>query len=270
MTKVALSLSYDGRPYQGWQTQPHGETVQDHLERALAWIVGTKTPVATICAGRTDTGVHALAQVVHFSTASDRPLSAWVRGVNSHLPDSIAVHQAWIVTDDFDARRSAIARTYEYVLLQAQSRQPLWHGRAGWVFRPLNLEAMQQAARAFVGTHDFTSLRSAQCQALSPVREVTACSIRAVGPLRVVTITANAFLHHMVRNIIGVLVEIGLERQPVSWARTVLTAKDRSQAAPTFSASGLYLSAVEYPVHFGIDARTSSALGLAWEHNSAT
>jgi tRNA pseudouridine38-40 synthase len=267
MTRIALSLSYDGSSFLGWQTQPGGQTVQDQLEQALAKIADCQEPVPTICAGRTDTAVHALAQVVHFETNADRPLSAWVRGVNSHLPDAIAVHRAWEVGATFDARRSALSRTYEYVLLQSTSRQPLWHNRAGWVFRPLNIQAMQQAAVAFVGTHDFTSLRSAQCQAVSPVRTLTACSVRVAGPLLIVTVTANAFLHHMVRNLVGVLVEIGLGRQSTDWAEQVIAARDRSQAAPTFSPSGLYLSQVSYPSHFGIASRSSSAVGVAWEHN---
>ncbi len=263
MSRIALSLSYNGGAFLGWQTQPNGQTVQDHLERALAVISGTAQPIATICAGRTDTGVHGLAQVVHFEPTEQRPLSAWVRGTNSHLPDTIAVHQAFEVPDQFDARRSAISRTYRYVLLQSTSRQPLWQGLAGWVFRPLNLQAMQLAAQAFVGTHDFTSLRSSQCQAASPIRQIIRCEVQAHGPLRVVTVTANAFLHHMVRNLVGVLVEIGLERKPPDWASEVIAARDRSKAAPTFSASGLYLVNVEYPSQFGVQARTSSP--VFWE-----
>jgi tRNA pseudouridine38-40 synthase len=268
MKRIALSLSYDGSQFLGWQTQPNRQTVQDHLQLALAKIVGQDTPVATVCAGRTDTGVHALAQVVHFDVAQKRPLSAWVRGVNSHLPEGIAVHQAFEVVDDFDARRSALARTYDYVILQSVSRQPLWHQKAGWVFRPLSLVAMQEAAQAFIGTHDFSSLRSSQCQARSPIRTIKTCSVRACGPLVIVTVTANAFLHHMIRNLVGVLVEIGVGRRQPIWANQVLVQRDRRRAAPTFSASGLYLSDVQYPAHFAIQARTSSAIGLPWEHNS--
>jgi len=245
MPRVALGVCYDGAPWLGWQTQPNGRTVQDTLEQALLRFVGS--PVATICAGRTDTGVHAAMQVVHLDSPGVREPQAWIRGLNAHLPASIAVRWAQQVPDDFHARFSATARSYVYLLRVDPVRSPLWAGRAGWSFRPLDHEAMQQAAQALLGEHDFTSFRSSQCQAASPVRTLHRLDIDRRGRFIIFTLRANAFLHHMVRNLVGSLVYVGQGRKPPQWPGQVLAARNRSLAAPTFSPAGLYLTGVEYP-----------------------
>lgn len=244
MMRIALGLEYDGRPFTGWQTQPGGTGVQDALERALAQFVGA--PVSTICAGRTDTGVHATYQVVHIDPTVDRPLQAWVRGVNRYLPQTVAVRWSRVVPDDFHARFSARARQYDYWLLNDPVRPARLAGRVGWVFRSLDAAAMQAGAGALLGTHDFSSFRAAECQAATPVREVQALAIERHGRLIRVRIRANAFLHRMVRNIVGALVYVGVGRHPPSWIAEVLNARDRAVAAPTFSAAGLVLSHVQY------------------------
>jgi tRNA pseudouridine38-40 synthase len=245
MPRIALGIAYDGRPWQGWQKQPNGQTVQDTLERALAAFA--TVPVNTTCAGRTDTAVHALGQVVHFDCEVSRTQESWVRGVNAHLPESISVQWGQFVEDDFHARFSATARSYTYVLLNSRVRQPLWAGRAGWVFQPLDVSLMRHASQCLVGEHDFSSFRSSQCQAKSPVRTISELSIVQKGSLIVVSLRGNAFLHHMVRNIIGALVQIGQGRQPVKFMSVLLNLKDRTQGAPTFSPDGLYLTEVSYP-----------------------
>ena len=246
--RIALGLEYDGAAFTGWQTQRDGRGVQDALERALASVAGA--PVATICAGRTDTGVHAIDQVVHFETSAVRPLNAWVRGGNRFLPPAASVRWAAEVPDVFHARFSAVRRTYEYWILNDPVRSPLAHARTGWVFRPLDATAMHDAAARLVGRHDFTSFRSAECQAASPVRDLHDLSVERRGRLIRVRASANAFLHHMIRNIVGTLVYVGLGRRPPEWVIEVLEARHRAQAAPTFSAAGLYLVGVEYDPSF--------------------
>jgi len=250
MARIALGLAYDGGPWQGWQTQPHGQTVQDTLEAALARFVGQ--PVATVCAGRTDTGVHAALQVVHLDAPVDRREESWVRGVNAHLPPSIAVRWARHIADDFHARFSARSRSYVYLLRNEPVRSPLWAGRAGWCFQPLDVPAMQQAARCLVGEHDFSSFRSSQCQAAQPVRTLQRLDLARHGELIVFRLQANAFLHHMVRNIVGSLVYVGQGRRPVHWVAELLARRDRRLAAPTFQPDGLYLAAIGYPGHAGL------------------
>lgn len=252
MPRMALGLAYDGSPWQGWQTQPHRQTVQDTLEAALASFAGGGS-LATICAGRTDTGVHAAMQVVHLDTDLARRPESWVRGVNAFLPPSIAVQWAQGVPDTFHARFSARSRTYLYLLWRGRVRPPLWAGRAGWCFQPLDVDAMRQAARALLGEHDFSSFRSSQCQARHPVRTLHQLDISERGPFLVFTLRANAFLHHMVRNLIGALLQVGQGRQPPAWMAAVLAAHDRRLAAPTFSPDGLYLSAIEYPAEFQLN-----------------
>jgi len=242
--RIALGLEYDGASFKGWQTQPGGGTVQDALEAALAAIAGV--PVRAQCAGRTDTGVHALIQVVHFDTEVDRPDSAWVKGVNTHLPRSIAVRWAARVPDDFHARFSALSRHYEYVLVNRPVRPALWEGRAGWFHLPLEIGRMRAAAAQLVGTHDFSSFRSAECQAASPVREMRRLEIRRDGEVLRFTLEANAFLHHMVRNIVGCLVYVGKGKYEPEWLAGVLAARDRALAAPTFGPQGLYLARIDY------------------------
>jgi tRNA pseudouridine38-40 synthase len=242
--RIVLGVEYDGAPYSGWQTQPGGAGVQDTLERALASFA--KVRLATVCAGRTDAGVHATFQVVHIDTALDRPLQSWVRGVNRFLPSAVAVRWARVMPDDFHARFSARARRYDYWLLNEPVRPALLAQRVGWVFRPLDEQAMQDAAVCLVGRHDFTSFRAAECQAASPVREIMSLDVERHGRRLRVRIVANAFLHHMVRNIVGALVYVGVGRKPASWMEELLAARDRSRAAPTFAAAGLYLTHVQY------------------------
>lgn len=253
--RIALGLEYDGAAFTGWQTQPDGRGVQDAVERALAAVASA--PVATICAGRTDTGVHALDQVVHFETDAARPLTAWVRGANRFLPPAVAVRWAAEVPEVFHARFSAVRRTYDYWILNDPVRSPLAHARAGWVFRPLDAAAMHEAAARLVGRRDFTSFRSAECQAASPVRELHELSVARRGGMIRVRASANAFLHHMIRNIVGTLVYVGLGRRDPDWVKEVLEAKHRARAAPTFSPAGLYLVRVEYDPSFLLPAPAS-------------
>jgi len=248
--RIALGLAYDGAGSPGWQTQPGGQALQDQLEASLTQLAGHE--VATVCAGRTDAGVHALTQVVHFDTSAERPLTAWVRGTNARLSDHLRVQWAQPVNDEFHARFSARSRSYRYLLLVSPVMNPLWAGRAGWVFQPLDLAAIQTAALALVGEHDFTAFRSSQCQARSPVRSISRFEVRQRGQFVEFIVTANAFLHHMVRNLVGTLVQVGLGRKTPEWVGQVLAARDRSLAAATFSPAGLYLAGVDYGPQSGL------------------
>jgi len=242
--RIALGLEYDGHGYAGWQSQPEGNTLQDALEAALAIIAGE--PLRVTCAGRTDAGVHAVGQVVHFDVAAQRPLSAWVRGVNSHLPTGMAVRWARAVSDRFHARNCARARRYRYLLLNRPQRPGLLAGRVGWFHQPLDVQVMQQAGRCLIGEHDFSAFRAAECQARSPVKIMHQVSIARQGECIVFDFCANAFLHHMVRNLVGALVFVGKGRRPVEWLAELLASGDRTQGAPTFAASGLYFVGPEY------------------------
>ncbi len=247
MKRIALGLQYDGSSWQGWQTQPHGQTVQDALEKALAAFC--QQPVLTTCAGRTDAGVHAIAQVVHIDTDAVREPFSWVRGVNAFLPPSVAVQWATEVEGGdagFHARFSATARTYHYLIHNHPVRSPLWEQRAGWVFRPLEAAAMEAAAQALLGEHDFSAFRAAECQARSPVRQMHSVQVRRAGDMIAVSLRANAFLHHMVRNIVGSLIQVGNGNRPAGWIAELLAGRDRELAAPTFSPDGLYLAKVDY------------------------
>lgn len=255
--RIALGIEYDGRAFHGWQTQPDGRTVQDALERALAQFAGQ--PLATVCAGRTDAGVHATAQVVHFDCALERPLAAWVRGVNAHLPPAVAVRWSRAVPAQFHARFSASGRRYDYWILNDPVRSPLADGRVGWVYQTLDECAMQAAAQALVGTHDFSAFRAAECQARSPVRELRRLDVQRIGRLVRVRVEADAFLQHMVRNLVGTLVYVGLGRQPTDWPARVLALRDRALAAPTFAAAGLYLTAVQYDPQFDLPSAAEAA-----------
>lgn len=250
--RLALGIEYDGSGFCGWQTQPAGCGVQDRLEAACASIAGV--PVSTICAGRTDAGVHALGQVVHFDCAVERPLSAWVRGVNALLPPAMAVTWAQPVSDEFNARFSARARAYRYVLLNDAVRPAADQGRVGWFHAPLDVERMRAAAAHLVGEHDFSAFRAAECQAQSPVRTMHAITVAVNGPYVIFEFSANAFLHHMIRNIVGSLVYVGKGKHATSWLGEVLRGRDRAQAAPTFDASGLYLLRVDYDSSWGLPA----------------
>lgn len=249
MKRIAIGIQYDGSPWQGWQTQPHGQTVQDALQAAARQFAQRDLDIQ--CAGRTDAGVHAIEQVAHFDTDIDRPPQAWVRGLNNFLSRSIAVRWAQDVTADaanqpFHARYSAVCRTYHYYLYNNPVRSPLLQGRAGWVFRPLDAGAMQRAAQALVGDHDFSAFRAAQCQSNSPRRIMHAVTVERHGDLLRLTLTANAFLHHMVRNIVGSLIYVGNGGRPESWIAELLAGRDRTQAAPTFMPDGLYLAKIDY------------------------
>ena len=250
--KFAIGVSYCGTGLEGWQSQPTGNTVQDLLERALAEISGAR--IALTAAGRTDAGVHASAQVAHFETNADRPESAWVRGANSLLPDAIAVQWAVPVAEEFHARYSALSRTYRYVLYGHAVRPTLLAGRVGWFHLPLDLERMREAASLLVGEHDFSSFRSAECQAKSPVRTIEEVTIRTRGAYILFDFTANAFLHHMVRNLVGSLVYVGKGKHPPGWMSELIAARDRQRAAPTFAADGLYLCRVTYDARWGLPA----------------
>ncbi|MGC3965217.1 MAG: tRNA pseudouridine(38-40) synthase TruA [Rhodocyclaceae bacterium] len=245
MARIALGLEYDGRAFEGWQTQRHRRTVQDTLEDALAVIAARR--VETVCAGRTDTGVHASAQVVHFDCDTERADNAWVRGVNAHLPGSIAVRWACRVNDTFHARFSARSRRYRYVLFNSPVRSALFDGKVGWYHAPLDLDAMQAGVAYLRGEHDFSAFRAAECQAKSPVRTLTEARVTGSGEWVFFDFEANAFLHHMIRNMVGALIYVGNGRlQPADIAH-LLDQRDRRRSPPTFSPAGLYLSGVEYP-----------------------
>lgn len=250
--RVALGIEYDGAGFCGWQTQPSRCGIQDHLEAALAIIAGG--PVQTVCAGRTDTGVHALEQVVHFDTAAQRPLSAWVRGVNAVLPERMAVIWAQEVGAEFHARYGARKRHYRYVLLNHAVRPATAHARVGWFHAALDVDAMREAAQSFVGAHDFSAFRSSECQARSPVREVHSIEIHRRDAYIVFDFCANAYLHHMVRNLVGTLLYVGKGKHPPHWAAQVLATRERALAAPTAEAAGLYLARVEYDSLWGLPA----------------
>ena len=261
MVRIALGLEYDGSHFCGWQTQPDGCAVQDALEAALSQIAGETISLAS--AGRTDTGVHALAQVAHFDTAAQRPESAWVRGVNALLPPTVAVLWARTVDPGFHARFSARARRYRYLLLNRATRPGLGAGRVGWFHAPLDLDRMQQAAEYLIGEHDFSAFRAAECQAKTPVRTLSELSIQRHRDCIVIDLCANAFLHHMVRNIVGALVYIGKGKHPPQWLAELLQGRERKFAAPTFAPDGLYLSGVEYEAHWGIPPNKEIAVE-AW------
>lgn len=242
--RIAFGIEYDGAPFLGWQSQPGGGTVQDAIEAAIAKIAGV--PIRIACAGRTDTGVHALAQVAHFDSEAQRPESAWVKGVNSHLPRGVTIQWALQVPDDFHARFCATGRRYDYLLLNRSTRPAVGHGRIGWFHLPLDVGRMRDAAACLVGSHDFSALRSAQCQAASPVRELRRLEVARRNDVIQFTFEANGFLHHMVRNIVGCLVYVGKGKYSPQWLCDVLAGRDRALAAPTFAAHGLYLTHVAY------------------------
>jgi tRNA pseudouridine38-40 synthase len=224
--------------------------VQDTLERALAAIAGE--PLAVTAAGRTDRGVHARAQVAHFDTNAARPETAWIRGVNAFLPEAIAVLWARPVDQEFHARFSALSRTYRYRLINRPVRPALAARHAGWYHAPLDVAAMGEATRALVGEHDFSAFRAAECQAKTPVRNVHAITIGQDADCVDFVIRANAFLQHMVRNIVGSLVYVGAGKRAPDWIAELLASRDRNKAAPTFAAEGLYLERIEYDARWGL------------------
>ena len=246
--RIALCIEYDGRGFCGFQSQPERCGVQDALQEALRAVAGSA--VTVVAAGRTDAGVHATAQIAHFDTDVARPDTAWVRGVNANLRSTAAVLWAQPVTDRFHARFAAQARHYTYLLLDRPQRPGLSAGRVGWYHRPLDVDAMREAAAALPGTHDFSAFRAAECQAKSPVKTLARLDITRTGELVRLDLSATAFLHHMVRNIVGALVYVGAGRQPAAWVAELLAGRDRTRAAPTFAPDGLYFAGADYdPVH---------------------
>jgi tRNA pseudouridine38-40 synthase len=253
-----MGVEYDGRPYCGWQSQAEGCTVQDTLQRALSKIAGEH--ISIIAAGRTDTGVHALEQVIHFDTHAERPLTAWVRGVNALLPDSIAARWAHPVPDEFHARFSAHGRSYRYLLINRPVRSAIHAGKAGWFHKPLDVAAMRVAAQCLLGEHDFSAFRAAQCQAKSPIKNLRELEIRREGEMLIFDLSAGAFLHHMVRNIVGCLVYVGKGKHPPVWLAEVLESRERSKAAPTFAPDGLYLRRIQYDAKWGLPKMNNESI----------
>ena len=246
--RVVLGVGYRGQAYQGWQSQPGGNTVQDRLEGALARFADS--PIRTVCAGRTDTGVHALNQVVQLDTSVERDESSWVRGTNRFLPADIAVQWCRLKDETFHARYGAIGRRYVYVLLESAVRPAVEAGSVGWSFRPLDGDAMRSAARRLVGEHDFSAFRSSECQAPTPVRTIREIEISRRGAYWRFDFNANAFLHHMIRNLMGSLLAVGTGARTEGWLVDVIASKDRALAAATFPADGLYFVGPYYdPVH---------------------
>jgi tRNA pseudouridine38-40 synthase len=266
--RIALGVEYDGAPYCGWQSQADGSTVQDTLQSALTQIAGSPISseypagelISVIAAGRTDTGVHACEQVVHFDTHTERPLTAWVRGVNALLPSSIAVRWAHPVPDEFHARFSAHGRSYRYLLINRAVRPAIQAGKVGWFHAPLDVSAMQAAAQYLLGEHDFSAFRAAQCQAKSPVKHLHQLDIHRQGEMLIIDCSADAFLHHMVRNIVGCLVYVGKGKYPPVWLSEVLAGRERSFAAPTFAPDGLYLRRIKYEAKWGLPQMENDAL----------
>jgi tRNA pseudouridine38-40 synthase len=248
--RIVVGLEYRGVGFCGWQSQPQGCGVQDALEAAVSAIAGER--VGVVAAGRTDTGVHAAFQVAHFDTPVERPLTAWIRGVNSHLPAGVAVLWAREVDDSFHARFTATQRGYRYVLLNHPVRPGLNGGIVGWHHRPLDADAMNRGAAHLIGRQDFSAFRAAECQAKSPVKELRLAQVARQGDYLMCDFRADGFLHHMVRNIMGCLVTIGAGTRPPEWMGEILESRDRTRAAPTFDAAGLYLTHIRYPAHFAL------------------
>ncbi len=248
--RIALGIEYDGTAYSGWQRQRNGVGVQSRLEEALSTVADE--PLEVTCAGRTDAGVHAIAQVGHFDTRSERCDRGWLLGTNSHLPDDISVRWIQPVEDSFHARFSALSRSYRYCILNRLVRSALNRDRAWWVHKPLDAEKMHAAAQSLIGEHDFSAFRAAGCQARTPVREIQSIEVRREGDHVLIEVSANAFLQHMVRNITGLLVSIGAEEMAVERAEQVLISRDRTQGGMAAPPQGLTLIRVLYPSNFGL------------------
>lgn len=253
MSRIAIGLEYDGSSYAGWQAQTHANGLQTAVEAALSFVANH--PINVIAAGRTDAGVHATMQVVHFDTEAKRSERGWVMGANANVPKNISVLWARDVSDEFSARYSALSRSYRYVILNRMARPALLHERAAWVREHLDEPRMHDAAQHLIGQHDFSSYRAAECQSFTPVRRVQRIVVSRHEEYVVVDITANAFLHHMVRNIVGVLMAVGTGRQAGDWPLRVLQARDRAVAGITAPAAGLYLFGVQYSDEFNLPSR---------------
>jgi len=256
--RIALGIEYDGTDFMGWQLQPHGPSVQGEVERAVAFVAAE--PVETTCSGRTDAGVHARCQVVHFDTGAERNARAWVLGSNSKLPPTVCVRWAVPVADDFSARFSAVARRYTYTILNRAVRPALEARTVTWERVPLDAPAMHRAAQALIGENDFTSFRTIACQSRTPMRRVDAISVARDGEHVRLAFRANAFLHHMVRNIVGSLVAVGRGDQPERWIAELLVARDRGLAAPTAAAQGLVFEGPIYPEVLELPAEVSATI----------
>lgn len=256
--RIALGIEYNGTEFYGWQAQENLPTVQGSLELAIAKIADHSCEL--FCAGRTDSGVHATGQVVHFETQATRNMRAWVMGTNSHLPSTIAVRWAQVMDDDFHARHSALSRTYRYIIYNHKVRPAIFNHRVTWYFEELNVATMQQACQYLIGELDFSSFRSSQCESKTPMRHVKRILVNRYDDFVVIEIEANAFLHHMVRNIAGVLMRVGAGFREPEWVSEVLRAKDRRKAVETASPAGLYLEAVKYPAQFALPSANKSLL----------
>lgn len=250
MIKLAMGIEYDGSQFHGWQSQKHAHSVQEAIEMALSRVAAE--PIKTICAGRTDQGVHALGQVIHFETKAIRSAKGWLFGANSELPKSVRVLWVKEVPLEFNARRSAFARRYQYVIYNHPIRPSLFGKQLSWCYRKLEAPKMVEAVQYWLGEHDFSSFRASSCQSRSPIRQISDISVKRAGDFILIDVTANAFLHHMVRNMMGVLMLIGSGKAEPIWAQKVLETKDRRQAGMTAAPNGLYLAQVFYPEHFGL------------------
>jgi tRNA pseudouridine38-40 synthase len=262
--RIALGVAYRGSAYQGWQSQPGGRTVQDRVEAALAAFADGA--VSTVCAGRTDAGVHALNQVLHLDAPVARDAFSWVRGTNRYLPPDIALQWCQPVGEAFHARNSARGRRYAYLLLESPVRPALETGLAGWVFRPLDAAAMRTAAAHLIGEHDFSAFRSSQCQSPTPVKTLRSIAIVRCGAYWRFDFDASAFLHHMVRNLMGSLIAVGQGLHAPGWMAEVLAARSRDAAAPTFAPDGLYFAGPYYDPAHGIPERTPAFDWLPHAH----
>jgi tRNA pseudouridine38-40 synthase len=258
--RVALGVEYDGTQFSGWQIQPQDRTVQGCLERAIS--VVANHPTTTTAAGRTDSGVHAIQQVVHFDTTAVRDERNWILGINANLPEDVNVAWARTVDDDFNARFSAIRRSYRYLIFNRVGRTAIHHNRMWWIFRDLDEQRMQEAANLLVGHHDFSAFRAQECQAKSAIKTLESIKVTRHDNCIAVDVVGKSFLHHMVRNIVGVLVPIGEGKKPVSWAQTVLESRDRSQGGITSPPQGLFFVKAEYPEQYQLP--TVSAFPVVW------
>lgn len=250
MAKFALGIQYDGSAYCGWQLQRNSPSVQAVVEEALSIVADENVRVN--CAGRTDSGVHALGQVVHFESSKPRPERAWRLGTNANLPLDVSVQWVHEVSENFHARFSALSRQYTYIILNHPSRPALWARKVSWQPVPLNAEVMHEAAQNWLGENDFSAFRAAGCQSNSPNRFVDYFTVSRHGDYVIISVRANAFLHHMVRNFVGVLLEIGRGKREPNWAAEVLASRRRANAAETAPPDGLYLTEVRYPAEFGL------------------
>ncbi|MFO1394939.1 MAG: tRNA pseudouridine(38-40) synthase TruA [Steroidobacteraceae bacterium] len=250
MTRIAIGIEYDGTSYSGWQVQNHAPSVQAALERALGAVAAH--PVELTAAGRTDAGVHALMQVAHFDSDAERPRDAWALGGSAESPPDVSVLWARAVPDDFHARFSALSRSYRYRILNRRVRPALERERCCWVRRPLDATAMHEAARSLVGEHDFSAFRAAECQSSTPMRRLVAIEVRRDGDRVELHVTANAFLHHMVRNLAGTLIAVGSGERPREWVAEVLESRDRTRAGVTAPPQGLYFAGARYDDRYGL------------------